>query len=211
RATYTQLLAAVNVGTSRTFNLISTDWYCFFEGISSVVDKASGHTIENRAVCLFGADDKALTVDMAWPFGDVAAVRPLRNSQSHSSEFDDLSHHQQRMAGWRGGDIDAASTDVAEQGFFFVPCFDPQDPRLELMCEGRAGYRAFLQALFALYRVRSIRQSNIVTGDQYLFSDYTLELDDIRDGGTLTARYAMVEILDSAGNVCGMLGLATKA
>jgi hypothetical protein len=213
RSTYTDLLNAIQLGNTKIFVLIATDWYVFFESVATVTDKASGTTLENQSVGLFGADDHALAVDMAWPFGiEPGAVRPSRDLGGRvRSELLDLTAHEQRISGLNSENADLASTGIIEESQLFLPCFDPADQRLELLVSGVSAYKDYLAALWAIYRIDTVVNLNMSIGDQYVFSEYLLKVTDRGSGNALEIRYALVEILAADGKVKGMLGYATQS
>lgn len=211
RATYTDLLNAIKLGDTKIFVLIATDWYMFFESVSTVTDKASGTTFENQSVGLFAADDHALAVDMAWPLDlEPGPVRPTRDRKGMvRSELLDLAAHEQRMAGMADENLASACIGLVDDCQLFLPCFDPTDERLELIVSGVNSYKNYLASLWAIYRIDNIVNLNMSIGDQYIFSEYRLKVTQRSSGNALEIRYALVEVLAQEGNVRGMLGYAT--
>lgn len=206
RSSYTKLLGAVSVGASQKFISVCTDWYIFMDGVTTVTDKASGRVVESRSVTLFGNDELGTAVDMAWPFG-MNLAPPSGQAEADAAartSSQTLKAHKRRWAGWAAGDADEASQGVAEQCLLFFPCFDPDDDRLAILIRGRAEYRACLADLFERRRPSAPRPSNTVVQDRYVFSEQALALSDV------DVRFALVEILNEAGEVQGMLGFATR-
>ncbi|MDB5424733.1 MAG: SnoaL-like protein [Phenylobacterium sp.] len=212
RPTYEKLLKAVSVGPPLKFVAVCTDWYVFTEGVARVTDRASGKAFDTQSIGIYGNDDLGTAIDLAWPFGAApGARRPARElAGGVRSETADLLAHNARMAGWLAGDVEAASAGLAPDALLFLPCFDPDDERLALMVNGLEAYRAWLRALFAVYRVEALAQSNVVVGDQYLFSEHALALARRSDGAATPVRYALAEVLNAEGAIAGMLGFATR-
>ncbi len=206
---YVELISQFKVLPPRIFSLFATDWYTVFEVGSEMIHLESGQVFPNQAVCLFGNDELGTAVDMAWPF-QPGAVRPARGQQGAArSELIDLDAQEQRIDGWRKGSVELAAQGIAEKGIFFLPVFDQADPRRAIAVTGRTGYEAWLVQLFDLYRPIEIRLVNNNIGDRHAFSETRWTVEARSNGATVAFRYALVEILDEAGLVSGMLGYAT--
>jgi len=208
RASYVELISTFKVMPPRVISMICTDWYACFEVTSSMIHLPSNQRIDNQAVCLFGNDELGTAVDMAWPLPPGARRLLRRAGGNIRSELIDLTAHETRLAGWRQGDIEQAAYGMAETGVFFLPCFDPHDPRRAEGLQGRAAYKNWLEQLFARYEVGSIAPLNFQIGDQHVFSETRWHVTDRETGHDLMFRYALVEILD-AEQVSGLLGFAT--
>lgn len=213
RASYVELIRDFKVLPPRVFTMIATDWYACFEVTSQMIHKPSGQVFDNQAVCLFGNDELATTVDMAWPFGPTpGASRPKRDLKGElRSELIDVTAHEERLESWRTADSLRGSHGVAEKGAFFLPVFDPGDERLAVGLSSRADYQNHLDKLFAVYDVKRIAPLNLHVGDQYVFSETHWSGTARKDAAPFAFRYALVEILNSDGEISAMLGFATLA
>jgi hypothetical protein len=210
RKVYVGLLDAVKVGQENVHVAVATDWYVFFESSGKVTDRASGHDIETRSIDLFGNDEYGTAIDMAWPF---AAASGLDGSTAAGAVIDRQERataHRLRMQGLVSGNLQQATQGISPEARLFLPCFDPNDKRLELYVRGDAAYHQYVTSLFDFYRLEGRGLSNQVAGAlPYAFSENELLLTP-RQGPPLKVRYALAEIFDDRGLVVGALGFASR-
>jgi hypothetical protein len=210
RRVYVGLLDAVKVGQQNVHVAVATDWYVFFEASGKVTDRASGRDIDTRSIDLFGNDAHGTAIDMAWPF---AATVGLDGSTAAGLVIDRQERataHRQRMLGLLSGNLEQATQGISPEARLFLPCFDPNDKRLELYVHGDEAYRQYVTSIFEIYRLEGHGVSNQIAGDlPYAFSEDELLLTP-RQGLPLKVRYALAEIFDDKGLVVGALGFATR-
>lgn len=211
REGYRPALAAINIGPSQPFVSMSSDWYVIVEGITQLTDKASGHKFEMAGLGVFGADDKALAIDTeigGLVVHDRVCPPGLSINQWRLSDFQ---AHQRRLDAICVGDIEAALVGIGERIDLFLPCFDPNDPTLQVHVGNRDAYRAYLKDFLQRYRVQSSRSANRMTTHSWVFSEVEWVLTDQQKGGNFTIRFALLEALGSDNNVRGAIGIAIKA
>ena len=213
-ALYGKMLGSIDNLGGDEITTVATDWFVFCEAVSRMRPKGVDQVISLVSVCIFGHDDTGRTsADLAWTFEPgQGAARPGRPDPGERlrSEAADVDAHLRRRQALVDGDAAAAVAGVAPASEFFVPCFDPDDERLEVNVSGRDAYREHVEAFLDRFEVKSSRPASITAGDSYVFSEFELDVVDRRRGQELVIRSALVEILDAEGDVVGVLHYAIE-
>jgi len=211
RESYTNALAAVQMGEPEAYVAATSDWYVLLEVHGEATEKISGRSFEGMGLGLFGADEIALAIDT-----DVGAIvsteRSIEPGQTVARQrLGDARAHQTRLEALCSGDIDSALTGVGEQLDLFLPLFDPDDRALETYVADRNAYRAYLEQFLGRFRIEHSEQANLITTSSWVFSEVEWTLADTRTGGTVEARFALCEVLAKDGSVRGGVGVAVEA
>lgn len=211
REAYAQTLAAASIGPCQSYLAVASDWYVLMEGLATVTVKGSGQPAEMTGLGFYGTDGAGLAMDT--DVGSILAADRVTGPGRPAGrrKLADFEAHRRRREAFGSGDIEGALAGVGDQLDLFLPCFDPDDPALQVHVGDRHAYRAYLERFASRYSVQASAQASRLTTDQWVFSEVEWSLADRRADGTVAVRFAQCDVLAAGGTVRGGIGVAIRA
>jgi ketosteroid isomerase-like protein len=214
---------AYNVVTSYHLKEVNTSWYSFHESMGQVTHVGvmdgvapTGKNLFVPSAVLFPVWPDGIIGEIVWTRFDMAEIArgntrlspppPAQESYLPSAQMRNARAHEEFVLAWREGDVGAMVGLLDDECCSCVRTAEVAgERRTRTVARTRDEHRRYLASPEA-FRPRSLRVTNLVVGDWYVFAEYLLELD--REDGRVSRELAVLYPVTEDGRLIGQLGYA---